>query len=80
MHNEVGQGVEIIDENGNKIITPVLTKVIDFPVKSPTSKTKYDVSSLEQLETYYKFQQHYTEHNSSITVTVKEKRMGRRCT
>ena len=73
VHNEVGQGVEIIDENGNKIITPVLTKVIDFPVKSPTSKTKYDVSSLEQLETYYKFQQHYTEHNSSITVTVKEK-------
>lgn len=70
--NEVGQGIVIHDDNGAPIITPVTTKVIEFPVRSPVSRTKYDVSALEQLETYYTFQKHYTEHNSSNTITVKD--------
>lgn len=60
VNNEVGQ----TDEN-------VRTKVIDFPCKSPVRRTKYDVSALEQLQTYYDFQKHYTEQNSSNTITVK---------
>lgn len=48
------------------------TVVVEFPVKSPVKKTKYDVTAIEQLETYKMFQECYTEHNTSITVTVRE--------
>lgn len=48
------------------------TIVIDFPMKAPKGKTKYDVSALEQLENYKMFMQNYTNHNVSITVTVRE--------
>lgn len=50
----------------------VRTKVIDFPCYSPVSRTKYDVSAAEQLQTYYDFQRYYTEQNSSNTITVKD--------
>jgi ribonucleoside-diphosphate reductase alpha chain/ribonucleoside-triphosphate reductase len=48
------------------------TKVISFPVKSPIGKTKYDVSAIEQLEMYKMFQENYTDHNTSITVHVRD--------
>jgi len=48
------------------------TVVVEFPVKSPVKKTKYDVTAIEQLETYRMFQECYTEHNTSITVTVRD--------
>lgn len=48
------------------------TLVVEFPIKSPARRTKYDVSAIEQLETYKMFQECYTEHNTSITVTVRE--------
>lgn len=47
------------------------TKVVEFPCKSPAKKTKYDVTAIEQLETYSRFMEHYVDHNASITVTVK---------
>ncbi len=58
--NEVGQ-----DDNGN-------TKVITFPCKSNSRITKYNVSAIEQLEQYKMMQTHYVDHNTSITVTVKD--------
>lgn len=61
MHPEVGQTAE------NATI-----KVIDFPVHSPAKKFKADVSAVEQLETYKMFQEKYTDHNSSITVHVRD--------
>lgn len=64
--NEVGQGIP--DKNGNMI--PVTTKVVEFPVESGAKKTSVDVTALEQLQTYYNFQRHYTDHNTSITVDV----------
>ena len=58
--NEVGQ-----DDNGN-------TKVITFPCKSNSRITKYNVSAIEQLEQYKIMQTHYVDHNTSITVTVRD--------
>lgn len=60
IHPEVGQTME-----------DATTLVIDFPCKAIGSKTKNDVSALEQLQTYLTFQKHYTEMNTSNTITVK---------
>lgn len=48
------------------------TIVVEFPIKSPVKKTKHEVTAIEQLETYKMFQDYYTQHNTSITVTVRE--------
>jgi len=48
------------------------TKIIEFPVKAPQGRTKYDVSAIEQLETYKMFQEYYVQHNTSITVHVRD--------
>lgn len=58
--NEVGQ-----DDNGN-------TKVITFPCKSKSLITKNNVTALGQLEQYKMMQRYYVDHNTSITVTVKD--------
>jgi ribonucleoside-triphosphate reductase (thioredoxin) len=47
------------------------TLVIDFPVYSGADVTKDDVDVDEQFDTYFMFQEHYSEHNSSNTITVK---------
>lgn len=47
------------------------TVVIEFPVKAPIGKTKYDVSAIEQLEIYLRFMKYYVAHNASITVHVR---------
>lgn len=47
------------------------TKVIEFPVKAPKGKTKYDVGAIEQLETYKMFMENYVDHNCSITIHVR---------
>ena len=48
------------------------TKVIEFPVKAPQGRTKFDVSAIEQLETYKMFQEYYVQHNTSITIHVRD--------
>jgi len=47
------------------------TKVVEFPIKAPMGKTKYDVTALEQLENYKMFMKHYVDHNCSITIHVR---------
>lgn len=57
---EVGQDLETGD-----------TVVIEFPMKSPEGRTKYDVSAIEQLEIYKRFMDNFIQHNGSITVHVR---------
>ena len=47
------------------------TWVVDFPVATGAQRTKEDVSALEQFEIYRHFQRHYTDMNTSNTITVK---------
>lgn len=47
-------------------------KVIELPVHSEATKFKAQVSALEQLEVYKMFQKEWTDHNSSITVHVRD--------
>ena len=47
------------------------TLVIDFPIKSGATTTQNDQSAVEQLETYFAFQDLYTDHNTSNTISVK---------
>lgn len=63
-------GWQIHPEGGQEMETAT-TIVIDFPVKSPATVTKADVSAVEQLEEYLLFQKHYTDMNTSNTITVK---------
>lgn len=60
IHPEVGQDMET-----------ATTIVIDFPVYSPSTITKADVPAVVQLEEYILFQRHYTDMNTSNTITVK---------
>lgn len=61
IYNEVGQ----TDED-------CTIKVIEFPMKSPAGKTKYEVGAIEQLELYKLTMRSWTDHNTSITVHVRE--------
>lgn len=47
------------------------TLVIDFPVYSGAKTTKDDVTIDQQFDSYFMFQQCYTEHNTSNTIYVK---------
>jgi len=64
-------GYKIYPEVGQEIKT-CTTKVIEFPVKAPKGKTKYDVTAIEQLENYKLFMENYVDHNCSITVHVRD--------
>ena len=64
-------GYPVYPESGQTIETAI-TLVIEFPVKAPEGKTKYDVSAIEQLEIYKMFMECYVDHNASITVSVRE--------
>lgn len=65
IHPEAGQDIET-----------ATTIVIDFPVHSPATITKADVPAVVQLEEYILFQRHYTDMNTSNTITVKPEEWG----
>ncbi|MDC7286268.1 ribonucleoside-triphosphate reductase, adenosylcobalamin-dependent [Blautia schinkii] len=64
-------GYPVLPEVGQDPENPV-TKVVEFPVQSPSGCVKADVSAIAQLENYKMFMKHYVDHNCSITVHVRE--------
>lgn len=55
------------------VMKPETTDVFSFPVRSPDHcVTRNDRSAIEQLNHYLMFQTHWSEHNVSITVYVKD--------
>jgi adenosylcobalamin-dependent ribonucleoside-triphosphate reductase len=61
----------IYDENG-PIGEESSVKVIEFPIKAPKGRTKYEVGAIEQLELYKLSMLYWSDHNTSITVHVRE--------
>lgn len=64
-------GYPVVPETG-QTLEDCKTKVIEFPVKCGATKTKFDVSALEQLENYRMFMENYVDHNCSITISVRD--------
>lgn len=64
-------GWDVKPEN-EQSIDNATTLVISFPCHSPASKTRAEQTLKEQFDTYFMFQENYTEHNSSNTITVKD--------
>lgn len=48
------------------------TWVLEVPTKSPAKITSQDESALSQLNRYYSYQHYYSDHQTSITITVDE--------
>jgi len=67
----VASGFEWKPEVGESIDEHT-TKVFEFPVKAPAGKTKYTVSAIEQLEMYKDMMLNYVDHNTSITVSIRD--------
>ena len=54
------------------VMKPDTTMVFSFPVRSPGSITRNDLTAIQHLEIWLTFQRHWCEHKPSITITVKE--------
>lgn len=73
IHAEVGTAGFNDEENLGKeeVIKQANTVVVTFPIKSGAKTTKADITVEEQFDTYFMFQENYTQHNSSNTIYVK---------
>lgn len=55
------------------VMKPESTTVFSFPQKAPeNAKTREDLTAIEQLEIWREYKISWTEHNPSITVSVRE--------
>jgi ribonucleoside-diphosphate reductase alpha chain len=59
--------------NEPDVMAPNGTTVFSFPIKAPEGAvTRKDLSALEHLEIWKAYKTHWTEHNPSVTINVKE--------
>lgn len=55
------------------VMAPDSTTVFTFPQKAPEGAvTRLDLTAVEHLEIWKAYKQHWTEHNPSVTISVKE--------
>jgi ribonucleoside-diphosphate reductase alpha chain len=54
------------------VMKPEYTTIFSFPQKAVGSVTRNDVTAIEHLELWLTYQNHYTEHKPSVTITVAE--------
>lgn len=55
------------------LMKPDSSTVFTFPVKAPDNAiTRHDLSAVEHLDIWLMYKKYWTEHNPSITVSVKE--------
>jgi len=54
------------------VMKPEYTTVFSFPQSAVGSITRKDMTAIEHLRLWLTYKQHWTEHNPSITVTIKE--------
>jgi ribonucleoside-diphosphate reductase alpha chain len=60
------------------VTKPHSTTVFTFPMKLPeTSITRENVSAIDHLELWLKYQRHWCEHKPSVTINVKEEEWPR---
>ena len=73
IHAEVGTNGGFTEEelSSEETIEAARTLVITFPVESGAKRTKDDITVDEQFDNYFSFQEHYTDMNTSNTITVK---------
>ena len=65
----IDQGIPHEDD----LMQPENTVVFSFPMKSPTKAVlREDLSAITQLENWKNYQEHWCEHNPSVTISVKE--------
>jgi len=48
------------------------TRVFEFPIHHESAVYRKDMNAIEQLEFWKRFKEHYTDHNPSVTIYVKE--------
>jgi ribonucleoside-diphosphate reductase alpha chain len=59
--------------NEPDVMAPDGTTVFYFPQKAPEGAvTRNDITAIQHLEIWRVYKQHWTEHNPSVTVSVKE--------
>lgn len=62
-------GVPVEDD----VTNPDATAIFSFPVKAPDNAlTRLDLGAVQHLDLWLTYQQHWTEHKPSVTITVKE--------
>jgi len=59
--------------NEPDVMKPEMTTVFSFPIKAPLDAVVTgDLSAIEHLEIWKVYRTHWTEHNPSVTINVKE--------
>jgi ribonucleoside-diphosphate reductase alpha chain len=59
--------------NEPDVTKPDTVTVFSFPIKSPSSSiVRTDMTAIEQLNLWLKYQRHWCEHKPSVTISVKD--------
>lgn len=59
--------------NAPDVMAPNTTTVFSFPIKAPDGAlTRNDMTAIQQLDKWKIYKEHWTEHNPSITINVKD--------